>query len=312
MSAPLNPLPSDGSRWVVEGEIGLRVESISVTLSALQERLKEVGDVTRQDLNEELTYPQAELRLRVKTHELNPLLKWLRDQGQVTYERLSREEVSGQLLTQDVTITNAQKTLERLKVFMDKDSLSVDEVLRVERELSRLREVIETAIRSRELLRGRAALATLVVRINEAPKRLPSTPKAQFYLSGRPSLILGGVDAPDLGWGLSLFSPEDPASFHLDFDHFEATQRTLITMTGAAYSEFFGAGQNMFFNPHVGFKVGYAQDQGHHLALGATVGLELLRLKYAFVNLKGEGVGLIGRGEVDWLVLGGVDLAVVY
>ena len=55
-----------------------------------------------------------------------------------------------------------------------------------------------------------------------------------------------------------------------------------------------------YLNPHVGFKVGYGHEQGHHLVFGAALGLELVRFKYAFMNLKAEGLAWVGQGGLDW------------
>ena len=86
----------------------------------------------------------------------------------------------------------------------------------------------------------------------------------------------------------------------------------MLTIGSASYSEFFGDGQNNYLNPHVGFKIGYGHEQGHHLVFGAALGLELVRFKYAFMNLKAEGLGWIGQGDLDWMTMVGLDFAVVY
>ena len=309
---PIVPVAQDSSQWIIEGKIRVSVLSMDTTLNELRAQLKDKGDVTRQDVRGQRSFPLANLTLRVKPKELPGLLAWLRKTGQVEYEEVSREEVSRRLLAQDVTIKNAQTTLERLKIFIGKDSLKVDEVLRVEGELARLRKVIESTERERELLKGRISFATLHVTLSERPKRLPRAPKAKFYVAGRPTFILSGDKAPEGGWGVSLFNPRNPAAFHVDFDYFAPSQRTFLTIGSATYSEFFGDGQNHFLNPHVGFKVGYAQADGHNLVFGASVGLELARFKYAFINLRGEGLGLMGAGGLEWLTVGGLDLAVVY
>ena len=308
----LAPAAQDRSKWVIEGEMSLSVDSVPKVLSLIHKRLTGIGDVIRQDINKDQVYSSAKLTIRVNPKSLPALLQWLREKGQVTHELVSREEVSRQLLAQNVEMSNAQKMLERLKVFIDKDTLSVNEVLKVERELSRLRELIEKTSRERELLKSRVAFATLHVNISEKPKRLPTAPKAKFYLSGRPNILLNSDSGSEIGWGISLFNPTDPASFHLDFDHFQESDRSLFSLNSASYSDFFGAGQNHFLNPHIGFKVGYGHDRGHHFLFGGSLGLELVRFKYAFVNLKGEGIGLIGKGGLKWLMVGGLDLAVVY
>ncbi len=309
---PINPITRDSAQWVIEGKIKVSVTSMDTALNQLRVELKEKGDVTRQDIRGQQSFPRANLTLRVKPQELPKLLAWLREAGQVEYEEVAREEVSRRLLAQNVAIKNAQATLKRLKVFIDKDSLKVNEVLKVETEMKRLREIIDKNEGERDLLKGRIGFATLHVTLSERPKRLPKAPKAQFYVSARPNFIMTNPQNPEIGWGLSLFNPDRPAAFHVDFDYFEASQKTLLTVGGSSYSEFFGDGQNKYLNPHIGFKIGYGQEQGHHLVFGGTVGLELLRFKYAFMNLKGEGLGWVGEGGLDWMTLVGLDFAVVY
>lgn len=309
---PINPVTRDSSRWVIEGKIRVSVTSMEQALNELRTQLKDRGDVTRQDVRGQQSFPRANLTLRIKPQELPNLLAWLRQAGQVEYEEVAREEVSRRILAQNIAIKNAQATLARLKVFIDKDSLKVGEVLRVESEMKRLREIIDKNEGERDLLKGRIAFATLHVTLSERPKRLPRAPKAQFYISARPSFITTNPQAPESGWGLSLFNPKEPAALHVDFDYFEASKKTLLTIGGASYSEFFGDGQNNYLNPHVGFKVGYGHEQGHHLAFGAALGLELVRFKYAFINLKAEGLAWVGKGGLDWMTLAGLDFAVVY
>ena len=309
---PINPMTHDSSRWVIEGKIRVSVTSMENALNELRIQLKDRGDVTRQDLRVQQDFPRANLTLRIKPGALPKLLSWLRQAGQVDYEEISREEVSQRLLAQEISIKNAQTTLERLKVFIDKDSLKVSEVLRVESEMRRLREMIDKSEGERNLLKGRISFATLHVTLSERPKRLPRVPKAQFYISARPNFITTNPSAPEKGWGLSLFNPKEPAAFHVDFDYFEASQKTMLTIGSASYSEFFGDGQNNYLNPHVGFKIGYGHEQGHHLVFGAALGLELVRFKYAFMNLKAEGLGWIGQGDLDWMTMVGIDFAVVY
>jgi hypothetical protein len=304
-------LTQQGEAWVIEGRMQLSVEELKPALVALSAHIKELGDVTKQEVKHR-GYGSASLTLRVRPEALPDLLVWLRALGDVEHEFVSREEVSRKLLAQEVTLKNAQTTLARLKVFIDKDTLQVDEVLRVEREMGRLREQIDTVERERDLLRGRVGLATLHVGLSERPRRLPRGPEAKFYVAGRPTVTLTGPGAPEVGWGVSLFNPDAPARFHVDFDQLPQSKRTLLTLASSAYSEFFGDGENHFLNPHVGFKLGYASDAGHNFVFGGGLGVELLRFRYAFVNLRAEGLGLVGDEGLRWMTLGSLDLAVVY
>lgn len=303
--------PQKGEAWVIEGRMQLSIEELKPTLVALNAHIKEHGEITKQEVKNG-SYASASLTLRVRPEALSDLLVWLRALGDVEHEFVSREEVSRQLLAQDVTLKNAQTTLKRLKVFIDKDTLQVDEVLRVEREMGRLREQIDRVEQERELLRGRVGMATLHVGLSERPRRLPRGPEAKFYVAGRPTITLTGPDSPEVGWGVSIFNPFAPAHFHVDFDQLPQSKRTFLTLASSAYSEFFGDGENHFFNPHVGFKLGYASDAGHNFVFGGGLGMELLRFKYTFVNLRVEGLGLVGNEGLRWMTLGSLDLAVVY
>jgi len=301
-----------GEAWVIEGRMQISVGELTPTLVALNEYIKGRGEVTKQEVKGSGAYGSASLTLRVRPEALPELLAWLRARGDVEHELVSREEVSRQLLAQEVTLKNAQTTLARLKVFIDKDALKVDEVLRVEGEMQRLREQIDQIERARELLRGRVGLATLHVGLSERARRLPRAPEAKFYIAGRPTAALTGPGAPEVGWGVSLFNPNAPARFHVDFDQLPQSKRTFLTLASSSYSEFFGDGERSFLNPHVGFKLGYASDAGHNFVFGGGLGVELLRFKYAFVNLRAEGLGLVGDEGLRWVTLGALDLAVVY
>jgi hypothetical protein len=219
--------------------------------------------------------------------------------------------VSKKLIAQEVTLKNAQTTLKRLGRFLEKDDLSVEEVLKVEREMERLRTKIERVERERELLQNKVSLATIKLHLSEEPPRRKVLPNAHFYISGRPT-ILHRNDQLNTGWGLSLFNPKAPASIHLDFDYIPSTQTQIITLGSGTYSEFLGGGKNTFLNPHLDFKFGYASDGDGYFVFGGGANLELFKFKYAFLNLKAEGLGLVGDDGIQWAMLGGIDFAIIY
>ena len=90
------------------------------------------------------------------------------------------------------------------------------------------------------------------------------------------------------------------------------TQTQIITFGSGTYSDFLGGGQNTFLNPHLDFKFGYASDGDGYFVFGGGANLELFKFKYAFLNLKAEGLGLVGDDGIQWVILGGLDLAIIY
>ena len=163
----------------------------------------------------------------------------------------------------------------------------------------------------REFLKTKISFATIKLVLSEQPPPAKVVPNAHFYISGRPTFLYQD-DQLNTGWGLSLFNPEAPAHIHLDFDYIPSTQTQIITLGAGSYSEFLGDGLNTFLNPHLDFKVGYASDGDGHFVFGGGVNLELFRFKYAFLNLRAEGLGFVSDSEVEWNMLGGLDLAIIY
>ena len=287
-------------------EMGEALQQLRVKLNTMSAVISDEAVHTRSP------YGRSTLVVKLPPDQISSLMGWLRSRGDVTRENISREEVSRQLLTYEVTLRNANTTLKRLEVFIKKDTLSVDEVLKVEQQLRRLRGVIEENERAQELLKSRVARATLTITLTERPKPLPRAPEAKFYVGGRPSLYMAG-DHMQLGWGLSVFNPRDPAHFHLDVDLIPESNTTVIKLGSGSYSDFFGGGERHFLNPSLGFELGYVnEDQAHHFACGATVGVELLRFKYALVNARFSGLGLIGEEGLKIRSLSGIDLAIVF
>jgi hypothetical protein len=93
--------------------------------------------------------------------------------------------------------------------------------------------------------------------------------------------------------------------FSLDIDGLRRTSTgsplkgldiVLVTIGGEAFSEFLGNGARRFANPYLGWRMGYARFLHHNeFALGATVGLEVVRTRYVALDLAVRGLGLLGH-----------------
>jgi hypothetical protein len=300
-----------GEAWVLEGEIRLSVSALDETMTALRVFIKQSGKITYQSINGHSNYRQATLDIRVSPQALNGLVEWLNQRGQVTHQELRHIEVSRQLLSHEIKVKNAQKALDRLSIFMKRDSLEVSDVLKVEQEMTRLRTIIEETTRVRTLLKSRVDQSTLKVILYERANPTINNPRAHFYIAGRPTLFLD-AQTLDLGWGLSIYNPNKPATFHLDFDHIPDASFTMIKFGSGVYSEFFGNGKRRFLNPHIGFEMGYAYQDQSQFVFGGSVGVELLRSDYFLIDARGEALALLGDDGMSTRILGGLNVAVVY
>ena len=58
---PINPIFRDSSQWVIEGKVRVSVASMEQALNELRTQLKDRGDVTRQDVRGQKSFPRANL-----------------------------------------------------------------------------------------------------------------------------------------------------------------------------------------------------------------------------------------------------------
>ena len=301
-----------GEAWVIEGEVRLNVSALSQTMTALRAFIKHSGKITYQSIDDHSGYRQATLDIRVSPQALTGLVEWLNQRGQVTHQEIRHTEVSRQLLSHKIKIENAQKALDRLSLFMKRDTLEVSDVLKVEQEMTRLRTIIEETTRVRRLLKSRVDLSTLKLILYERMRSSINHPKAHFYIGGRPTLLLMDTQTPSLGWGLSIYNPSAPATSHLDFDSLPDAALTMIKFGSGAYSEFFGNGARKFLNPHIGFEIGYAYQNQSQFVFGGSVGVELLRSEYFLIDARGEALAFLGDHGMSTRLLAGLNFAVVY
>ena len=186
---------------------------------------------------------------------------------------------------------------------------NVADIVSVEHELTRLRGDIEQVKGNLRWMQDRVARST--VHVNLASPRLaavqgPVAPEAKFY-PGLRGIFLedlrgNSVHQGYLGGGISL---RINRSFSLDVDGLRRRSTgsptkgldvLLLTMGGEAFSQFLGNGTRRFANPYLGWRMGYARFEGRsEFALGATVGLEIVKTRYIGVDLAVRGLGLIGK-----------------
>jgi hypothetical protein len=261
-----------------------------------------------EDLVEQSTYSSGRFLIRVGARETDALLSALERLGQVRTRLVNARDIGKQFHDAELQLENLKVAMERYEQILAKAE-NVADIVSVEHELTRLRGEIEQVKGNLRWMEDRVVRST--IHVNLASPRLaaaqgPVSPEAKFY-PGLRGIFLedlrgNSVHQGYLGGGISL---RINRNFSLDVDGLRRRSTgsptkgldvLLVTMGGEAFSQFLGNGTRRFANPYLGWRMGYARFEGRsEFALGATVGLEIVKTRYVGVDLAVRGLGLVGK-----------------
>lgn len=280
----------------IEGTVTLQVQKMKPALRALHALTARVGGVVTQErLDTSSASDTAQVTVRLPSGKAQNLIDELDAIGSVVEQSIEARDVGKEYFDAKVRLSSLEVTLHRYEEVLT-HATKVEELLRIEQELGRLRTEIEQVKGTLRWLSDRAARATLHLALREKPPAIVQAllpppapePEPQFYPGVRvPLLVDFGKHATQgyLGGGLSLrFS----RALSLDLDLLErpgsderGPDALLATVGGEIYSELLGGGERRFLNPYLGWRAGYARfDQDNQALLGATLGLELYKNRW--------------------------------
>ncbi|HUS67020.1 MAG TPA: DUF4349 domain-containing protein [Kofleriaceae bacterium] len=307
-SAVAAPIPE---KMVIEGWIQVEVEDAAATAEALRAEVEKLGGrIISERLDGAATSWSASIKLRLPPAQVGPAIGWLEDQGDVTSKRIDAQDVSRTLFDQQIALDNLRITLDRLRKLMEAGGLKMEEILAIEREMTRLRGEIERIEGEKRFLEDRVALATIDVSLSRREGVLLS-PKTKIYPGPRLALLTlfgsQGRQRNRLGGGVAMHVGIPRVSLELDiFDDVDAEPgkprepyAVLATFGGAMYSDFLGRGQRAFLNPYIGFRGGYGYLDYHAFAVQAEVGLELFKHTYFLIDASARATAFLGKDDVD-------------
>lgn len=140
--------------------------------------------------------PRADLVLRVRAERLEAVLGELREIGAVKNEQLMATDVTEQMVDLDARLKNERQIEEELQHLLEsRPDDKLDDILRVRKELSAVREQIERIVASRSQLANLVALSTITVLMVEPAVEPEKKPEPE-------QLGLWGQFVKDLGSGL--------------------------------------------------------------------------------------------------------------
>lgn len=274
----------------IEGSVTLQVTKVRSALRALHSLSARVGGVVTQErLDASAAHATAQVTLRLPSGKARSVLDELSAIGRVLEQSVEARQIGKEYFDAKLRLSSLEVTLHRYEEILA-HAAKVEEILRIEQELGRLRAETEQVKGNLRWLADRAARATLQLTLLEkAPVIAHSpSPQAKFYPGFRlAALVDFGKRATDdyLGGGLTLrFS----RLVSLDLDILKragsdarGADALLATVGGETYSELLGGGERRFLNPYLGWRAGYARlEQDNQALLGVTIGLELYKNRW--------------------------------
>lgn len=305
----------DKKHLVIEGWMQLEVERVAETAAKIRAQVEAVGgQVMEEQVSGDSASRYGNMRVKLPPGQTGGFLDWLEKLGNVNSKRIQSTDVSRQLFDQVIALENLQRTLDRLRVLLDRQGLSMQEILSIEQEMTRLRGEIERIKGEKRFLEHQVALATLTIDIRQRadvvllgekaePKLYPGPRVSMLYL-----LDAGGRTRTRLGAGAAVHIV---SRVNLELDVFNDPDDTgknaaLATFGGDIYSDLLGRGRRSFLNPYLGLRLGFGYLDRPTFAFGASAGVELFKHEYVMVDLNVRAMGLAGEGGFDTaLVTGG-------
>ena len=303
-------------RLVVEGAVFLEVDDPEATARALRQEVERAGGrVLSERVDGAAESWRASIRLRLPPPQVEIVVAWLDRQGDITSKRIEATDVSRTLFDQEIALGNLTTTLDRLRKLLDGGGLSMQDILNVEKEMTRLRGEIERIKGEKRWLEDRVALATLEVSVSRREGELMN-PRTKVYPGPRLAALTlwdpEGRQRTRMGGGFVMHIVEPRFTLEIDvFDDVEDAgdgpvegHAVLATYGVGMYSDFLGRGRRRFLNPYLGARIGYGYLDYHAFAVQGQAGIELFKQKYVLVDVDVRATALIGDSMDAGLVTG--------
>jgi hypothetical protein len=298
----------------IQANVDMQVQNVKETVRALHQLSARVGGVvTAERVDTASTHGTATLTLRVPSAAATAVFEDLEKLGKVLNQTVNARDIGKEYFDAGLRLSSLEATLRRYEDILNK-ATKVEEMLRIEQELARLRAEIEQVKGNLRWLSDRAARATLTITLREKVPEIVHTPeeaKPKFFPGARAPLLFDfGVsqDNTYAGGGASI---RVLRSLSIDLDvlkRFESEKRGPDAITasigGEIYSNLLGGGERRFLNPYLGWRAGYARfDQDDQALAGVTLGVELFKTKWLILDLEARNYFAFGGDRGGHYVL---------
>lgn len=288
-----SPEPKQSEQLVIEAWIDLSTEHVARAVSAIRARVEASGGrvVSENVSGSGESAASAALEVRVPPAQAVATTEWLGTLGAVTSKRVLASDVSKTLFDQDLALQNLRLTMERLQKLATQSG-PVEELLAIEKEMTRVRGEIEKLEGEQRWLVDRVAFATITVTIRRSgDEPYEDVPEARVYPGPQLAMLTlldpGMRERTRFGGGVGL-RVNRYATFELAvFPRAENDDsRTVIATFGSAlYSSYLRDGHRRYLNPYLGGRIGFGHLSGHSSPVVAgELGVELVKHEYLVVD----------------------------
>lgn len=288
----------------IEANVTVKVAKVKPALRTLHELASRVGGVvTEERFDSSSQAGAAQVTLRIPTAATQNVFAELDKLGNVLEQNVTARDIGKEYFDANLRLHSLEVTLHRYEEILTQ-AKNVDEILRIEQELGRIRAEIEQVKGNLRFLSDRAARATLHLALREEPVEIAHSdePEAKFFPGLRlPALIDFGKRQTDtyVGGGVSIRTLGD---LTLDLDLLKRTDGgrrgpdALVASLGwQGYSNLLGGGERRFLNPYLGWRAGYARfDRDSQAVLGVTLGLELFKNRWFGLDAEARNYLAVG------------------
>jgi hypothetical protein len=289
----------------IEARINLQVSQVKRAVKALHDLSARVGGViTEERVDSASQYGSAELTLRVPSGSTQGVFDELDKLGKVLDQNVTARDIGKEYFDANLRLSSLEATLHRYEEIL-KQANKVEEILRIEAELSRIRSEIEQVKGNLRWLSDRAARATLHITLHERVPEIASAtpdPEPKLFPGLRIPLLLdfGKKDNETyVGGGFAL---RFTRAISLDVDvmkrpdsNARGPDAVLATLGGEIYSDLLGGGERRFLNPYLGWRAGYARfDADNQALVGATLGVELYKNRWFGLDAEARNLFAFG------------------
>jgi hypothetical protein len=280
----------------IQANVEMRVTSVKQTVKQLRALSARVGGVvTAERVDSASTHHSATLTLRVPSGATQGVFAELEKLGEVLNQTVTARDVSKEYFDATLRLSSLEATLRRYEEILTKAN-KVEEILRIEQELARLRAEIEQVKGNLRWLQDRTARATLHLALREQVPEVAHSdePVPKFFPGLRVPLLVDFGKTQEQAYGGGGVSLRFMRQVSLDLDvlkRFESEKRgpdaLLATLGGEVYSNLLGGGRRSYLNPYLGWRAGYARfEQDDQAVLGATLGVELFKNRWFHLDLE--------------------------
>jgi energy-converting hydrogenase Eha subunit E len=174
------PYGDDGSagnsgpqRVIRNADLSLDVENLDAALDELGRNVRQAGGfVANSSVSGRGENRSARLTIRVPEARLDSFLEQGSKLGKVNYVDISSDDVTLRYIDLEARIHNLERQEERLLSILDKAE-TIEDILRIEQELARVRGQLESLTGEFRYLRDRVDYSTVTISMRETPTASP-------------------------------------------------------------------------------------------------------------------------------------------